>query len=202
MTLYFVSPHAEDEVFRFEGATDSGWFSTLTDATKMAQSLADEQGTPFYAYAVELAHVRKPTRQPDLDLTGYKLWSGTYFDNGPPSGVRPDDYVSVILRDGNVRSPEKASIYEWSVDNGDPSLSDIIAYRVVEDWERAKEDFVPHYGNLAGDFPKGVGENTLVNVRFRTYEPTYLGVPARALNWSIDPAVADDGDIIAYQITG
>ena len=122
-----------------------------------------------------------------------------------PAGVGPNDYVSVILRDGNVLSPQQAREFTWHVNyeaqaEGRYDQSDILAYRVVEDWERAKDDYVPFFGDLKGTRPKGVGPRTTVLLRFRNQPATSLPTPAQGWNWSIDPQQPTDGDIVAYLI--
>jgi hypothetical protein len=205
MTIYFVS--AQDMHGALREAPSADWHPTRADAQKLAQRLANSTRETHLVYSVEEQDYFEPEVpvEPDLDLTGYKLWNPPPHSTALPRGIGPKDYVSVILRDGNVLSPELASHYNWDVNYAAQALgtydeSDIIAYRVVEDWERAKDDYVPFFGDLKGTLPKGVGPRTLVLLRFRSQTDTSLPTPAKGWNWSINPQQPTDGDIVAYLI--
>jgi len=205
MTIYFVS--AQDMHGALREAPSADWHPTRADAQKLAQRLANTTRETHLVYSVEEQDYFEPeTRaKPDLELTGYKLWNPLPFSVALPAGVGPKDYVSVILRDGNVLSPQQAREFTWHVNyeaqaEGRYDMSDIIAYRVVEDWERAKDDYVPFFGDLKGTRPKGVGPRTTVLLRFRDQPATSLPTPAGGWDWSINPQKPSDGDIVAYLI--
>ena len=205
MTIYFVS--AQDMHGALREAPSADWHPTRADAQKLAQRLANKTRETHLVYSVEEQDYFEPAVmvKPDLELTGYRLWNPMPFSIAIPTSVGPNDYVSVILRDGSVRSPMRATEFTWYVNyeaqaEGRYDISDIIAYRVVEDWERAKDDYVPFFGDLKGTLPKGVGPRTKVLLRFRSQTATSLPTPAKGWNWSIDPQQPTDGDIVAYLI--
>jgi len=205
MTIFFVSSMEMHGALREAPSAD--WHGTRADAQVHAQRHANKTGETHFVYSVEKFDYFEPEVpvEPDLDLTGYKLWNPPLHSKSMPRGIGLEDYVSVILRDGNVLSPELASHYNWDVNYEAQALgtfdeSDIIAYRVVEDWERAKDGYVPFFGDLKGTLPKGVGPRTLVLVKFRNMEPTQYPCVASALTWSIEPENPDGGDIVSYMI--
>lgn len=131
MIIYFVS--TQDMHGALREAPSADWHPTRADAEELAQRLADRSGKVHLVYAVEAQDYFEPTIsiEPDLDLIGYKLWNPPLHSTSPPRGIGPEDYVSVILRDGNVLSPEVASHFAWSVNYMKHDPSDIIAYRLA-----------------------------------------------------------------------
>jgi len=200
MTIFFVSSMEMHGALREAPSAD--WHGTRADAQVHAQRHANMTGETHFVYSVEKYDYFEPEVpvEPDLNLTGYKLWNPPPHSTALPSDVGPKDHVSVILRDGTVLSPEVARHFAWSVNYLKHNPSDIIAYRLAEDWERAKDDYVPFFGDLKGTLPKGVGPRSLVLVKFRNMDPSLYPCPASGMDWSIDPEDPDDGDIVSYKI--